>query len=66
MNIIKNTVAAIIGNKLPKSALTFCTFNGSAWFVNREGKMMSRSLSKIQIAKLKQTNLLGSLGWSLI
>lgn len=65
MNITKNTLAAIIGNKLPKSALTFCTYNGFAWFVNRKGKMMSRKLSKVQIAKLKQANLLGSLGWSL-
>ena len=65
MNITKNTLAAILGNKLPKSALTFCTFNGSAWFVNRKGKMMSRPLSKVQIEKLRQANLLGSLGWSL-
>jgi hypothetical protein len=65
MNITKATIAEIIGNKLPKSALTFCTINGSAWFVNRKGKMMSRPFSKIQIAKLKQANLLGSLGWSL-
>jgi len=65
MNITKDTIASIIGNKLPKSALTFCTVNGSAWFVNRKGKMMCRPLSKKQIESLKNANLLGSLGWSL-
>ena len=65
MNIIKNKLNRILGNKLPKTALTFCTVNGFAWFTTREGKMLDRKLSKKQIELLKKENLLGSLGWTL-
>jgi hypothetical protein len=65
MNLIKSKLSDIIGNKLPKTAATFSTYQNEIWFVNRKGKFMSRPLSKVQIAKLKQANLLGSLGWSL-
>jgi hypothetical protein len=65
MNIIKDKLNRILGNKVPKTALTFCTHNGHAWFTTWSGKMIERKLSKQQVKSLKQENLLGSLGWSL-
>lgn len=65
MNITKNTLASVIGNKLPKTALSFHTCRNQIYFVNRKGTIMSRTLSKVQIKKLKEINLFGSLGWSL-
>jgi hypothetical protein len=65
MNIIKDKLNRILGNKVPKTALTFCTHNGCAWFTTWSGKMIERKLSKKQVESLKQENLLGSLGWCL-
>ena len=65
MNIIKNTLASIIGNKLPKTAFYFHTCRNQIYFVNRKGTIMSRPLSKVQIKKLKEINLFGQLGWFL-
>lgn len=66
MNITKSTLETIIGNKLPKTALSFFTCQDQIYFVGCKGKIfMSRPLSKVQTQKLKQANLLGTLGWSL-
>lgn len=64
-NSIKSQLANILGKKLPKTALGFCTRNGDAFFINRKGNFMIRKLNKLQIAQLKNEGLLGSLGWSL-
>ena len=63
MNIIKDKLNRILGAKVPKTARTFCTVNGFAWFTTCKGKMLERKLSKKQIELLKKENLLGSLGW---
>ena len=65
MNILRDKLNRILGKKVPKTALTFCTHNSCAWFTTWSGKMIERKLSKQQIESLKQANLLGSLGWSL-
>ena len=65
MNITKNTLKSIIGNKLPKTALSFHTFRNEIYFLNGKNIRMTRTLSKVQIKKLKEANLFGQLGWSL-
>jgi len=65
MNIIKDKLNRILGNKLPKTALSFCTYKNCAWFTTWSGRMIERKLSKQQIEHLRKENLLGTLGWSL-
>jgi hypothetical protein len=65
MNIFKNKLISILGNKVPRTALTFCTHKNCAWFTTKSGRMIERKLSKQQIENLRKENLLGSLGWSM-
>ena len=65
MNIVKDRLTAIIGRKLPKTAVSFSTHEGEIVFINSRGKYMPRPLSKLETELLRQDGLFGVFGWKL-